>query len=195
MPGIDFSQLFRAQMCDQTAGVEQDNAATGIMCNCHHFSCWVSLCCPLFLLLDPLLAFQKERRWQSSIQSSLMFSCSRLRKWNSRAQGRQTLPLMLRSNPPPKKILCSARSSSSPSVTTATALESTVYIRHSSHLSIKACLNCQSIILHRELPTHLLLGMHPSHKNTCKHAGTPPNDTHKLTILNLAAFRGDRYLW
>lgn len=111
------------------------------------------------LLLYPLLPFQSERRWQSSFKSSLIFSCSRLRKWNGGAGRRSHSCSESLSKPPtPQKILCSPRNTSSPSVTTATALESTIYIRQSSHLTIKARLNCQSIILHRKLPTHLLLG-------------------------------------
>lgn len=46
----------------------------------------LSLKLPLSLILYPPLAFQRERRWQSSTKSSLIFPCSRLCKWNGGAR-------------------------------------------------------------------------------------------------------------
>lgn len=116
--------------------------------SCRHYVTLASRLSFLYLPCNPPAGFLDSGGTKVVPIASLRFSCSRLDKWND--QGRQTLLLMIRSNPHPKKKknLCSMRSTSRPSVTTATALEFTIYIRHSSHLSIKARLNCQSIILH-----------------------------------------------
>lgn len=190
--GIDCCDNRRSVRAKRAAKADRENTAVGITHHRNHFSCWASLCCP----------------WNCSFPCSR--SCCHFRgreddnrplnpHWSALAvdyaSGTVGLGAGRRSHscseslskpPTPPKILCSARNTSSPSVTTATALESTIYIRRSSHLSIKACLNCQSIILHRKLPTHLLLGTflcsatelgpadtHPSHTFT-------PNDTQTI---------------
>lgn len=137
------------------------------------------------LLLYHLLPFQRDRRWQSSIKSSLIHSpaidyasgtvvleAGRLSHSCSESLSKPPTP------PPSQKILCSPCNTSSPSVTTATALESTIYIRHSSHLPIKTRLNCQSIILHCKLPTHLLLRTFPYSATELGSTDIHPSHTH-----------------